>query len=132
MYHVLEGETYGGPHVTGPEYQLIDDLGYEHPLEDWQKTGNDYAMYSNPERNVKPHSEWNTARILFTDEMVSYWLNGQMTVSFVPWSEDWHDRKNAGKWKDYPDYGMAKKGLICLQDHGSDIWFRNIKIKVVD
>ena len=34
-----------------------------------------------------------------------------------------------GKWKDYPGYGTAKTGFICLQDHGSEAWFRNIKIK---
>ena len=37
--------------------------------------------------------------------------------------------QSAGKWKDYPQYGMSKKGHIAIQDHGGDIWLRNIKIQ---
>lgn len=129
MYHVLEDDKYNAPYQTGPEYQLIDDMGFDSPLEDWQKTGNDYAMYSASERNIKPSGEWNTSRIVFTPEKVTYWLNEMETVSFVPWSEDWHLKVSNGKWKDHTDYGLSKSGYICLQDHGSDIWFRNIRIK---
>src|SRR5882762_1555624 len=43
LYHVLE--TKKSSYETGPEYQLIDDLGYEEKLEDWQKSGADYAMH---------------------------------------------------------------------------------------
>ena len=50
-------------------------------------------------------------------------------LSFVPWSDDWHTKKAAGKWKNYPDYGKYKTGFIGLQDHDSPLWFRNIKIK---
>ena len=44
-------------------------------------------------------------------------------------SSDWVARSQGGKWKDYPAYGLARKGLIGLQDHGNSIWFRNIKVK---
>ena len=131
FYHVQEGEQYTSPYQNAPEYQLIDDLGFPEPLEDWQKLGADYAMYpADPDQKiVKDAGEWNTSRIIFTPEITEYWLNGKKVVSFVPWSEDWNERKKTGKWKDYPDYGKFKEGLIGLQDHGSFIWFRNIKIK---
>jgi hypothetical protein len=45
------------------------------------------------------------------------------------WSEDWYERKEIGKWKDFPDYGKNKKGFIALQDHDSPLSFREIKIK---
>lgn len=44
-------------------------------------------------------------------------------------SIDWKKRKSEGKWKDTPEYGMEKTGNICLQDHGSGVWFKNIKIR---
>jgi len=81
------------------------------------------------EEDLKQVGEWNTSRIKFTDEKVTYWLNGKKTVEFVPWTDDWEKRKAEGKWKDFPDYGTARKGLIGLQDHGSFTWFRNIKIR---
>ena len=131
FYHVQEGEQYTSPYQNAPEYQLIDDLKFPEPLEDWQKLGADYAMYpaDTTQKIVKKAGEWNSSRIIFTSELVEYWLNGKKVVSFVPWSEDWNERRASDKWKDYPDYGKYKKGLIGLQDHGSFIWFRNIKIK---
>jgi hypothetical protein len=138
MYHVVEAPKYHAAYETGPEYQLIEDddfwdeNGDPYPLEEWQKTACDYAMYL-PDSQLKQVNlrDWNSSEIIFTPEKVEYWLNGQKMLEFVPWSEDWYERRNSGKWDDYPDYGLAKKGKICLQDHGSKIWFRNIKIKAL-
>lgn len=133
FYHVKEG--YDKIYEACPEYQLIDDLKWGEinngVLEDWQTTAADYAMYPPDisQKIVKPAGEWNSSRILFTPENVEYWLNGKKVVSFVPWSDDWHERKNNGKWKDTPDYGKHKKGFIGLQDHDSPLWFRKIKIR---
>lgn len=131
FYHVREGEQYNAPYENSPEYQLIDDNGFEEPLEDWQKVGADYAMYTadSTQKIVKAAEEWNSSRIRFEDQQVTYWLNEEEVVNFVAWSDDWNKRKAEGKWKDFPDYGVAQKGLIGLQDHGSYIWFKNIKIK---
>ncbi len=133
FYHLKEG--YEGPYEVSPEYQLLDDVGWEEinnaKLEEWQKTAADYAMHipDNNVKNLRPAGEWNTTMIRFTPELVEHWLNGVKVLSFEPWSEDWYKRKAAGKWKDYPDYGKFKTGYIGLQDHDSPLWFRNIKIK---
>ena len=131
LYHVVENPKFAVPYVTGPEYQLIDNLGFPEPLEDWQKTASDYAMYI-PDASkliIKPAGEWNTSKIVFDNGHVEHWLNGEKVVEFEAWTEDWFARKNSGKWKDTPEYGLARKGVICLQDHGSAAWFRNVKIK---
>lgn len=133
FYHVKEG--FSGPYEIAPEYQLLDDLKWEEinnaKLEEWQKTAADYAMYlpDNNQKIVKPAGEWNTSKIRFTPELAEHWLNGKKVLSFVPWSKDWEERKAKGKWKDFPKYGTFKKGYICLQDHDSPLWFRNIRIK---
>jgi hypothetical protein len=133
FYHLKEG--YGSPPEISPEYQLLDDLGWEEinnaTLQEWQKTAADYAMYvpDNNAKITKPAGEWNTTRIIFTQELVEHWLNGKKVLSFVPWSEDWKKRRDKGKWKDYPNYGTSKTGFIGLQDHDSPLWFKNIKIK---
>ena len=133
FYHVKEG--YSSPYEASPEYQLIDDLMWgkinNSTLENWQKTAADYAMYESEKTDkiIKKAGEWNSSRIVFTVSKVEHWLNGELVVSFVPWSDDWYERKEAGKWKDYPDYGKHKKGFIALQDHDSSLSFREIKIK---
>ena len=74
-------------------------------------------------------NEFNTTKIIVNGTHVEHWLNGEKIVSFERWTPEWMKMKTEGKWKDYPDYGMAKKGKLGLQDHGSVIWFKNIKIK---
>jgi hypothetical protein len=148
FYHIKEG--YEAPYFVAPEYQLVDDLNYTkihnltnynthtganepEQLKDWQKTAADYAMYA-PDlahKILNPVGEWNTSKIIFTPENVEYWLNGKKVLSFIPWSQDWNERKNSGKWKGAPDYGKYKKGYIGFQDHGSNLSFKNIKIKKI-
>jgi hypothetical protein len=131
IYHVIESEVLGAPYLTGPEYQLLDDLDFPHEVKDWQTTGADYAMYpADPDKKIiKPAETWNTSRIVFDNGDVQHWLNGEKVVEFEAWSDEWFDLKNSGKWGNISEYGLAKEGHICLQDHGSKAWFRNIKIR---
>jgi hypothetical protein len=131
LYHVVENPKFKVPYVTGPEYQLIDEPNFDGKLEEWQKLGVDYAMYL-PDKSlmqVNPAGEWNTSKIVFDNGHVEHWLNGARILEFEAWTDDWHDRKNSGKWADAPEYGLAAKGVVCLQDHGYPASFRNIKIK---
>ena len=127
MYMVTEGSK--AAYMTGPEYQMIDDKGFPSKLEDWQKTGANYAMNAAPEAAPNPVGEWNTTRVIVNKGHVEHWLNAKKVVEYELGSDKWKDEKAKGKWKDTPEYGMSKKGHIALQDHGSEAWFRNIKIK---
>jgi len=130
FYHVLEGD-YNAAYATGPEYQLIDDIGFPYKLEEWQKAGADYAMYNADtiKKHLKPVGEFNSSRIKVKDGKVTHWLNGEEVLSFEIWTDDWFERVEISKWKDYPGYGRAKMGYIGLQDHGNRIYFKNIKIR---
>ncbi len=110
---------------------LIDDKDFAEPLEDWQRCGVDYAMYLPDFETMptRPAGEWNTSKIVFDNGHVEYYMNGQKTIEFEAWSDDWFERKNSGKWANVPEYGLSRKGVICLQDHGYPAWFRNIKIR---
>ena len=127
MYHVVEDPRYKAPYETGPEYQIIDDVGFPQKLESWQKAGADYAMYvPNNSKKLKPVGEWNSSKIIFNKGHVEHWLNGEKILEFEAWSDDWKKRKKDGKWKEYPDYGLAKTGKIALQDHGNKAYYKNI------
>ncbi len=130
MYHVVEDPRYKAPWETGPEYQLIDDISYPHKLENWQLTGGDYAMNPPSEKKkLNPVGEWNSSKIIFNRGHVEHWLNGEKIVEFTAWDDKWNRERKTGKWKDYPDYGSAKKGRIALQDHGNKAYFKNIFVK---
>lgn len=55
------------------------------------------------------------------------WFNKTSNVS--SWTDDWFSRKAEGKNADYPEYGLARYGHFALQDHGSQVWYKNIKVK---
>ncbi|MCM4169439.1 hypothetical protein KCTC52924_00474 [Arenibacter antarcticus] len=149
FYHLKENIPNEGPATISPEYQLIDDENYasihdlteynlslgntENPaaLQPLQQTASDYAMHAaDPAKKVlHPVGEWNTTKIVFTPEKVEHWLNGQKVLSFVPWSDEWYNKKNTGKWKNAENYGRFKTGYIGFQDHSSPIWFKNVKIR---
>jgi len=132
MYGVVEDPKYKAAWMTGPEYQFIDDVGFPQKLEEWQKAGANYAMHlPNNQKQLKPVGEWNNTRIVVNGPHVEHWLNGKKILEFERWANDWNKLRNSGKWKEAPDYGLAKKGRIALQDHGSVFWFRNVKIREI-
>jgi hypothetical protein len=131
MYHVVEN-AHGSTWETGPEYQIIDNLNYPEKLENWQTTGANYAMHPPVNAKLRPVGEYNASRILVNGPHVEHWLNGTKVVEFEQWTDDWFKRVKEGKWKDYPSYGLAKTGHIALQHERNKLWFRNIKIRVIE
>jgi len=130
FYHVNE-KLGGAIYESAPEYQLIDDKGWPDKIHDDQYSGADYAMYAPQNAVVKNINEWNETLIIVEGSHVQHFLNGVKVVEYNLWDADWNLRKEKGKWKDFPSYGMAKKGQIGLQDHGGLAQFRNIKIEVI-
>ncbi|MDR1171767.1 MAG: DUF1080 domain-containing protein [Bacteroidales bacterium] len=131
LYHVVERPQYEVPYVTGPEFQLIDNIGFPEKLEDWQMACADYAMHvADPAKTkLKPAGDWNTSKIVFDNGHVEHWLNGGKVVEFEAWTDDWFQRKNSGKWENASEYGLAHRGVFALQDHGDRAWYRNIKLR---
>ena len=133
FYNVQEG--FQAPYAISPEYQLIDDIGWEEinnaKLEEWQKSGANYAMHEADlsKKQLNPAGQWNSSKILYTEKKVQHWLNGELLLEFEPYSKEWYLKRDSGKWDDFPEYGKFKKGYIALQDHDSPIRFRSIKIR---
>ncbi len=90
FYHVIEDTIYHSPYQTAPEYQLLDDVGFPSPIEDWQKTGANYAMHiANEAKRLNAVGEWNSSRIIFDHGKVSHYLNGALIVSFDKFTPEW-------------------------------------------
>jgi len=128
FFHVHEAKEYGTVYMTGPEYQLLDDVGFPKsgPLHD---TGANYDVHEPVFGQVKTLDEWNTARIVVNGAHVEHYLNGRKVVEYDMWTDEWKEMKNNSKWKNAEGYAKYKTGHIALQDHGGTCNFRNIKIK---
>ena len=122
-------EDNGASYESGPEYQLIDDLGYPEKLSEKQLSGANYDMQAPSVKVAKPAGEFNHTKIVINKGHVEHWLNGAKVVEYELWSKEWEQQKENSKWKNVKPYGMSKKGYIALQDHGGGIAFKNIKLK---
>lgn len=130
MIYVKEDATkYGEPYFTGPEMQILDNAGHPDGKIYKHHAGDLYDLIASPKDASKPVGEWNHAEIIANNGKLDFYLNGEHTVSTTMWDDNWRKMVAASKFKAWPDFGTFKQGRIDLQDHGNDVWFKNIKIK---
>jgi len=123
-------EEYDHIYWSAPEYQLLDDAKAPDGTSRLTSAGAAYAIYPSPPGHLKPAGEWNTTRIVAKGAHVEHWLNGVKLLEYELWSPDWESKVKASKFKDYPNYGRARKGHLALQgDHDGALAFRNIRVK---
>lgn len=131
IFQVKEDAKYKFPYETGPEFQVIDHENWPDKLEDWQICGANYAMYPPKVRPYKAVGEWNQVMLIVNGNHVTQILNGNIVVVYEKYSEEWTKLRNSGKWANFPDYGKFDEGHISLQNHGTNVLYRNLKIKVL-
>lgn len=130
IFYVNEDTTkYKKPYETGPEMQVLDNERHGDAKYPKHRAGDLYDLISCSTETVKPALEWNEVEIKSDNGKLDFWLNGVNVVSTQMWDENWNKMIAESKFKQWPGFGTFKKGKICLQDHESTVWFRNIKIK---
>lgn len=82
-----------------------------------------------PYQKVVNKYAWNRARIVVNGSDVEHYLNGLLVVKYNRSGHQWKDQVAASKYKDWPNFGETEKGNILLQDHGDQVFYKNIKIK---
>ena len=123
-------EEYDHIYWSAPEYQLLDDEAAADNATRLTCAGAAYAIYPSPPGHLKPVGEWNATRIVAKGAHVEHWLNGFKLLEYELWSRDWTAKVAESKFKDYPNYGKAKKGHIAMQgDHAGTLAFRNIRVR---
>ena len=123
-------EEYDHIYWSAPEYQLLDDAAAADNVTRLTCAGAAYALYPSPPGHLKPVGDWNATRIVAKGAHVEHWLNGFKLLEYELWSPDWTEKVNASKFKDYPNYGRAKKGHLAMQgDHEGTLAFRNIRVR---
>jgi len=118
---------------SSPEMQILDND--KHPdaklgVDGNRQAGSLYDLIPAKPQNAKPAGEWNHAHILVYQGTVVFSMNEVNVVEFHLWTDAWKKMVSESKFKDWPMFlNTAKEGYIGLQDHGNDVWFRNIKVK---
>jgi hypothetical protein len=129
IFYAQEDNKYKWPWETGPEMQVLDNNGHPDAKIIKHRAGDLYDLISSSKETVKPAMEWNTAEIKSVNGKLDLYLNGENIVSTTLWDDNWKKLVAASKFKNMPDFGKYQKGKFGLQDHGDNVWFRNIKIR---
>jgi hypothetical protein len=127
MYRSSLGDS--APYISGPEYQVLDDAVHRDGKNPKTSAGSLYALYTPEDKELNEVGEWNSAKIVLNGNHVEHWLNGTKVVETELQSDDWNEKVAASKFKDWKKFGKNESGHIAFQDHGDQVWFRNIRIK---
>ena len=132
-------------YISAPEYQVLDNAN--HPdaklgKDNNRKSASLYDMIPAVPQNQKPFGEWNKAKIMVHNGTVVHGQNDQKVLEYHLWTPQWTEMLQESKFseKRWPLAfqmlnncgGDNKEGFIGFQDHGNDVWFRSIRIKILD
>lgn len=131
-YFVNPDMNKGAGSAIGCEFQILDDD--KHPdaklgVKGNRKLGSLYDLIPAPEDKPFNKKDFNTAMIIVKGNHVEHWLNGVKLIEYTRQNEMWNALVAYSKYKNWPNFGNSESGNILLQDHGDEVWFKNIKIK---
>ena len=124
---------YPATYETGMEMQVLDNgtptrRGHDDGRLYTHRAGDLYDLLASTEA-ANPQGEWNHVEIKSVNGKLDFYMNGVHSLSTTLWDENWKKMIAISKFKDMPGFGTFKKGKISLQEHGEDVWFKNIRIK---
>ena len=134
------GILYLAPEVAGapiwnnaPEYQLLDDPTYVelqgNDMMTSKLTGDVFGLYDGTPGNFRPDGQWNSARIVHQDGKVTHYLNDKEVLSYQIGTPEWDTLIASTKFNAYPTFARAERGHIGFQDHGQQVYFKNIRVR---
>lgn len=117
-------------HALGNEYQMLDDAAFP-DLSAKNLTASWYSVLAPQGAKPRPAGEFNQSRLVLCGNHVEHWLNGAKVLQYELGAPATAELIAGSNFKNVPGYAEKKKTAILLQDHGSDVWFRDIKIREV-
>lgn len=131
-YFVSPDMNKGAGSAIGCEFQILDDD--KHPdaklgVKGNRTLGSLYDLIPAPADKPFNKKDFNTATIIVRGDHVEHWLNGMKLIEYTRQNQMWDALVAYSKYRDCPNFGNWESGNILLQDHGDEVWFKNIKIK---
>ncbi|MEX0929858.1 MAG: DUF1080 domain-containing protein [Balneolales bacterium] len=120
--------------ISAPEMQILDNDGHpdaERGTDGNRKAGSLYDLIPANPQNTKPVGEWNHAEIIVQQGTVVHRQNGEDVLVYEMGTTSWNELIAGSKFSEFSQFGQYKPGYIALQDHSDEVWFRNIKVRVL-
>jgi len=116
--------------ALGFEYQLIDDsLAEDRKIPSHRAAALYDLIAPNAAKTLRPAGEWNTSMLVFRGNHGEHWLNGNKVVEFDLGTPVMDSLLAKSKYRDIRNFAQRRAGHIVLQDHGDEVYFRNIRIR---
>ena len=130
IFYVQEDTTkYKETWNTGMEMQVCDKDSNEDAHSFKHEAGDLYDLIPSTVMSAKGFGEWNKVEIISNKGKLDLYLNNVHIISTTLWDDKWKQLIAASKFKDMPGFGTFTTGRIALQDHGEEVWYRNIMLK---
>jgi hypothetical protein len=131
LFDVKEDPKYAETWNTGPEMQVLDNDGHSDGKIIKHRAGDLYDLIRSSSEPVRAVGRWNQVEIKLNKGKLDLYMNGVNVVSTTMWDENWWKLVKGSKFNSMPDFSKYKAGRIALQDHGCDVWYRNIKVRAL-
>jgi 3-keto-disaccharide hydrolase len=116
--------------ALGFEYQVLDDSLSDDNKIPSHLAGSLYDLIPpNGAKKLMPVGQWNTSRIVFQGRHGEHWLNGAKIVEFYLGTPRTDSLLAKSKYHTIPGFADRRDGHIILQDHGDQVFYRDIKIR---
>ncbi|UZJ43785.1 DUF1080 domain-containing protein [Marinimicrobium sp. C6131] len=129
IYSVDESPELEAPYMSGPEYQLLDNIGHPDSEIYTHRAADLYDLIAATPVTVNPAGEWNRTRLVVDDGRIEHWLNGFKVVETEMGTPEWEAMIAESKFADWEAFAATPEGHVVLQDHDDPVWFRNIKLR---
>jgi|GEM_PF-2042766 len=113
----------------GCEYQVLDDDAHSDGMLGTHRTASVYDIIAPKIDAAKPIGEYNKSRIIVNGKRIQHYLNGRLTVDVIVGSPEWEKGFQASKFRDHAEFGKIAEGKILVQDHGNEVWFKNMVVR---
>lgn len=135
-YFVKPDLNKGEGSAIGCEFQILDDN--RHPDAKMGVKGNRTlgSLYDLIPADKKEayfrHNDFNTAWVVVKGNDVEHWMNGVKIVEYTRNTQMFNALVAYSKYRDWPNFGNHETGHILLQDHGDEVFFKNIMIRELE
>ncbi len=111
------------------EYQLLDNANSPYGENPRQAAASLFFGMAPTKDVVKPHGEWNEARIVCQGSVIQHWLNGAKVIDFDYAAPHWFHELEVLRIR---GGDLTKRGAnLSLQYHGAAVGFKNLRWRAI-
>jgi len=113
---------------SGPEMQLLDDEHHPDGANALTSCGALYGLIAPWRDQREVANTYRSARLIVRGSRVQHWIDDTQVLGYDLESEELKARIARSKFREWPQFARLEVGHIALQHHGTEAWFRRMRI----